>query len=177
MKSVLSELKIYFCNYVICRIPSHSIRLLLYKRLMNFNIGKKSSVFMGCSFDFGKNLAIGDYTTINARCRIHNTGYINIGNSVSISQEVFIITADHDPNSEMFEGRIKGVSIDDFAWIGTRAIILPGVKIGKGAVVAAGSVVTRDVLPYTIVGGIPAKFIKNRPSNLNYQYCYRRLFQ
>lgn len=177
MRRILAEIKIYFCNYIISKIPSHSVRLFLYRKIMNFNIGVKSSIFMGCSFDFGKNLSIGNYTTINAKCRIHNTGYITIGNSVSISQEVFIITADHDPDSEKFEGRIKGVFIDDYAWIGTRAIILPGIKIGKGAVVGAGSVVTKDVLPYTIVGGVPAKFIKKRSSNLSYKHSYRRLFQ
>jgi maltose O-acetyltransferase len=104
-------------------------------------------------------------------------GGITIGKNVSISQEVIILTADHDLNSPGFTGRNKGVVIEDYVWIGTRATILPGVKIGYGAVVAAGAVVTNNVEAFSVVGGVPAKPISQRADVLNYSTSYRRIFQ
>ena len=106
-----------------------------------------------------------------------NKSSIAIGNNVSISQEVMVLSADHDPDSPVFKSRDLPVIINDYVFIGTRAMILPGVTIGEGAVIAAGAVVTKDVAPYTIVGGVPAKFIRTRPKGLSYQLSYRRLLQ
>lgn len=77
-----------------------------------------------------------------------------------------ILTAYHDPNSEDFAGVEKPVTIEDYAWIATRALVLPGVKIGRGAIVSAGSVLTKDVPPGVIVGGtLPVQFaIAKAPS-------------
>jgi maltose O-acetyltransferase len=100
-----------------------------------------------------------------------------IGNNVSIAGEVRIFTMQHDvddPNFAEIEGR---VTIDDYAVIGTRVTILPGVHIGKGAVVASGAVVTRDVEPYAVVGGVPAEFIRSRSKDLRYTLSFSRLFQ
>jgi acetyltransferase-like isoleucine patch superfamily enzyme len=80
-------------------------------------------------------------------------------------------------NSPDFAGRNKAVAIEDYVWIGTRAMILPGVSIAKGAVVAAGSVVSKDVEPFQVVGGVPAKLITIRNSELRYKLAYQRLFQ
>jgi len=106
-------------------------------------------------------------------------GGIKIGNNVSISSDVVILTADHDMDNENMDGRNKGVIINDYVWIGTRATLLPGVNIGYGAVVATGAVVTKDVPPYGVAAGVPAKVIKYRNSNngFNYTANYRRLFQ
>jgi maltose O-acetyltransferase len=114
---------------------------------------------------------------INANCRLDTRGAINIGNSVSISNEVMILTADHDMDDRSFIGRNRPVVIEDYAWIGSRAILLPGVTIGKGAVVAAGSVVAKDVSPYMVVGGVPAKVIRQRSQDLDYRHDYFRKFQ
>ena len=94
---------------------------------------------------------------------------IIIGKNVNIGSDVKIYTLQHDYNDECF--RVVGgpVIIEDYSWISVRAIILPNVKIGEGAVVAAGAVVTKDVKPYTIVGGIPAKYIGERNRKLNYR--------
>ncbi len=132
---------------------------------------------MDCVFDCKNGFVMGDNSVINAKCRLDNRGNIIIGNNVSISQEVIILTADHDFNSPDFASRNKPVVIEDDVWIGTRGIILPGCTIGKGAVVAAGSVVTKDVPAFSVVAGIPARIIKTRNNDLNYKLSYRRLFQ
>lgn len=172
----VSEFRVYLCNHFISKIPSHSIRLFFYRKAMNFQIGNNSSILLNCTFDTANQMCIGSNTIINSRCRIDNRGEINIGNNVSISQEVVILTADHDMNSPFFEGRTKKVVISDYVWIGTRATILPGVCIGKGAVIAAGAMVTRDVPEYVVVAGVPAKEVGRRNQDLQYSLQYRRLF-
>ena len=102
---------------------------------------------------------------------------LQIGNNVSIAGEVRIYTMEHDVDSPMFEEVGAPVVIEDYAVIGTRVTILPGVTIGKGAVVASGAVVTKNVAPYTVVGGVPATYIKDRNKNLKYTLKFARLFQ
>jgi maltose O-acetyltransferase len=84
---------------------------------------------------------------------------------------------DHDPQSRDFGGRGRPVIIMKYAYIATKALILPGVTVGEGAVVAAGAVVTRDVAPYTIVGGVPARPIGVRSRDLDYEFRYHLPFQ
>jgi maltose O-acetyltransferase len=96
-------------------------------------------------------------------------GKIFIGNSVSISFGVKLITGSHKVNSESFFGEFKPININDYVWIGAGAIVLPGCSIGRGAVVAAGSVVTKNVDAYSVVAGIPARKIGERNINLNYK--------
>ncbi|WP_372753013.1 DapH/DapD/GlmU-related protein [Mariniflexile sp.] len=132
---------------------------------------------MRCQFDFKNGLSMGENSAVNARCRLDNRGGIHIGDNVSISSDVTILTADHDMDAPNFQGRVRGVTIADYVWVGTRAMIMPGVTIGKGAVVAAGSIVTKDVPPYHVVAGIPAKFVKERQRVLTYTPTYKRLLQ
>lgn len=173
----LSELRLYICNAWIATFPSHTLREIYYRKIMRFSLGKNSSVLMNCSFDCASNISIGNDTVINPRCRMDNRGHIVIGNNVSISQEVIILTADHDVDSPFFEGRRRTVTIDDWVWIGTRVVILPGVTIGRGAIIGAGSVVTKDVMPYAVVAGVPAKLIKMRREDIKYETSYKRIFQ
>ena len=113
-------------------------------------------------------LLVGDNSAIGKRNEIAvNGGRIVIGNNVRIASNVFITNANHEFADRdvpiMKQGTItRDVSIDDDVWIGHGAIILPGVHIGKGAVIAAGAVVTKDVPAYSITGGNPAKYIKDR---------------
>jgi len=144
---------------------------------MKFSIGTNSSIFMDCIFDCKGGLIIGNHTVINAKCRLDTRGGITIGNNVSLSQEVLVLTADHDPDSSDFAGRNSPVVIEDYVWIGTRATILPGCVIGKGAVIAAGALVTKSVEPFAIMAGVPAKLIKTRNPDIDYCFSYRRLFQ
>jgi acetyltransferase-like isoleucine patch superfamily enzyme len=176
-RGFLSELRLYFCNEWVGKIPSHRIRLWFYRRVMKFDSKQQSCILMHCTFDAAKGLTVGKDSVINSRCRLDTRGGITIGNKVSISQEVIILTADHDVESTDFAGRNRQVVIEDFVWIGTRAIILPGVVVGRGAVVAAGAVVSKNVEPFTVVAGVPAQFIKKRRRDINYIVNYHRLFQ
>jgi maltose O-acetyltransferase len=144
---------------------------------MRFSIANKSVIFMGCKFDCKGGFSMGKNSVINADCSLDCRGGISIGDNVSISKAVNIITADHDLNSPQFEGRQKPVIIEDYVWIGTRAMILPGCTIGKGAVVAAGAVVTKNVPAFSVIAGVPARIIKSRITDLDYTLYYRRLFQ
>ena len=94
---------------------------------------------------------------------------LTIGNHVDIASEVMIYNCQHDVQSPDFKAVCAPVEIGDYVFIGPRAIILPGVNIKKGAVIGAGAVVTKDVDEFAIVGGVPAKPIKERIKDLNYK--------
>ena len=99
---------------------------------------------------------------IDEGVNLYSVDKITIGMRVAISREAFICTASHDITKPSRPLITAPITICDGAWIGARAIVLPGVTIGEGAVGAAGAVVTKDVEPFTVVGGNPAKFIKKR---------------
>lgn len=90
------------------------------------------------------------------------SGGVIIGNNVDIAQETNIWTEQHDYNSPTYNAVCKTVIIEDYVWLASRVTVLPGVLIGRGAVVASGAVVTKDVPPLAIVAGIPAKIIGYR---------------
>ncbi|HEY9604712.1 MAG TPA: acyltransferase [Allocoleopsis sp.] len=175
-KKVLGEGLVYCTNHIINHIPINFVRLAFYRFFLQFDIGLESTIFMGVCFENKNYFKMGKNSVINAKCRLDNRGYITIGENVSISAEVQILTADHDLKSSDFQTRIRPVTIEDYVFIGTRAMILPGVTLGKGAAVAAGAVVTKSVSPFTIVAGVPAKPIGKRPTELHYSISYRRLF-
>ena len=116
-------------------------------------------------------------------CTIGNDGFfdgrdtITIGNCVNIAAEVCIYTREHDIDSPDFAECGGAVVIEDYAYIGTRVIILPGVTVGEGAVVASGAVVTKNVQAYMLVGGVPAKPIRERSHDLRYKLGYAKRFQ
>ena len=97
---------------------------------------------------------------------------IVIGNNVNISSNVSIWTLQHDHRDPQFNCAPEGgkVTIGDRAWLGCNVIVLPGVTIGEGAVCCAGCVVTKDVEPYSVAAGIPAKKVNERPRNLVYEF-------
>ena len=107
-------------------------------------------------------LAIGDNSWIDGGVSLYCVDDIRIGSNAVISEGSFICTASHDIGSETFNLVTRSIEIADSAWVCSRATVLPGVKIGEGAVVAAGSVVTKDVSPWTVVAGNPAKEVAKR---------------
>lgn len=106
--------------------------------------------------------SIGDSSWIDECVSVYSVDRISIGTNAVVSEGAFICTATHDITSETFNLVTKPITIGDGAWVASRAIVLPGVSIGEGAVVAAGAVVTRDVEPWTIVAGNPARVVKKR---------------
>jgi maltose O-acetyltransferase len=128
---------------------------------------------MGCRFLNGRKVFFGERNVINFGCLFDGRRYaIKTGSDVSIGPEATLLTLGHDPQSPDFADRGGDVLIGDRVWIGYRALILPGVKIGEGAVVAAGAVVTREVEPFAIVAGVPARKISERTRKLNYHLHY-----
>jgi maltose O-acetyltransferase len=110
---------------------------------------------------FGYNLEIGDNSGLGENCRI-GSGTI-IGKNVMMAPDVIIVAENHKYTKETFEGWVREpVIIGDNVWIGYRAIILPRVRVGRNAIIGAGAVVTKDVPPYAIVGGVPARVLKMR---------------
>lgn len=175
----ISATTYYIANHVIARIPSYSIRHLYYKKVMKFSIGRDSSIAMDCfitGYPFHSSVVVGNNSVINRRCYLDGRSGIRIGNNVNISPEVYILTLQHEPNSPSFACKGGPVIIDDHAWIGVRVIILPGVHIGEGAVIAAGAVVNRDVPPYAIAAGVPAVSKKERRKDLSYVTRWRPFY-
>lgn len=164
--------------------PSHHFRRFLY-RLFGMKIGSGSTLhMMGRIYD-PRNISIGDDTIIgekfslDGRKQLSNSqGGLVIGNHVDIASEVMIWTSQHDIHSNDFHAIEAKVEIGDYVFIGPRAIVLPGVKVGKGAIIGAGAVVTKNVAEGDIVAGVPAKTIGQRQtSDLNYKLGRARLFQ
>lgn len=109
------------------------------------------------------NLKTGRNVAIDEGVDIYNVAPVTMGHFVSISRRAFICTPSHDIGDIRRPLTYKPITIGNGVWIGAEAIICPGITIGDGAVVAAGAVVVKDVPPWTVVGGNPAKIIKERP--------------
>jgi len=146
---------------IVGHIPSHFFRRFCY-RLCGIKIGKGSMIHMGAVFYYPPNISIGKDTIIGEQVVLDGRGSLTIGDHVAFATGVMVYNAEHDVHDPEFKARIEPVTIEDYVFIGPRSIILPGVKIGKGAIVAAGAVVNKDVMPFTVVGGVPARHIKER---------------
>ncbi len=184
MKKILLNIYIplvSFKNYLIREwlmyVPFHFFRKLIFKASLA-KVGKNTNFLMGIEFRNPKNITIGSNTVVNKNVLLDGRGgKLIIGNNVDIAQETNIWTLEHDVHSDTHKDSGANVIINDFVWIASRVTILPGVTIGKGAVVAANSVVTKDVGEMTIVGGIPAKKIGERKSKLTYNLNYKPWFR
>jgi maltose O-acetyltransferase len=175
LKSFFSQLRVYVCNHIVAKIPSHCLRLAFYRHIMGFQLEDRVAIHLGARFDCARGLKIGRGSVVNENCRLDPRGGITIGSNVAIAAETIILTADHDPNTPDFRGRVRPVVIEDSVFIGTRAMILSNVTLHRGAIVAAGAVVSRDVQTLNIVGGIPARAIGTRNHELSYTAEYAPL--
>lgn len=162
----------YLTNIAITKIPLLAIRMQWWRLL--FVVGPDSVILRSVTIRHPRNIIIGRSVNVNQNCILDSRGgEIVIGDYVDIAPQVNVWTLQHDPQDPNFGTKGGPVTIEDFAWLGNRAIVLPSVTIGKGAVVAAGAVVTKDVPAWTIVGGIPARKIGERNPNQHPRKPYR----
>jgi maltose O-acetyltransferase len=172
LRGFLGGLAAYGYNGWIGGWPSRTLRHA-YLRCYLGGFGHATSVQMGCRFLNGRKVFFGERNVINFGCLFDGRRYcVCTGDDVSIGPEASILTLGHDPQSPEFADRGGDVLIGNHVWIGYRALILPGVSIGEGAVVAAGAVVTKDVPPFMIVAGVPARKIGERTRELTYRLRY-----
>jgi acetyltransferase-like isoleucine patch superfamily enzyme len=148
-------------------IPSNHLRKIALT-CMGAKLGKDVVLYSGFEVRCPWKLVIGDGTTVGHKCILDCRGGITIGSNVNFSSEAAIWTAQHDPQSPTFAIKVAPVVIEDRAWISFRATVLPGITIHQGAVLAAHAVATKDVPPYVLAGGVPAKVIGPRNENLTY---------
>lgn len=159
--------------YWIGDIPSMHIRMFLYKYIYMMQIDKNVVIYKNVEFRNPDTLFIGEGSIIGDNAMLDARAKIQIGKNVNISSNVSIWTLQHDyrdPEFKCNKEHYGPVIIKDRVWIGPNVTILSNVEIGEGAVVAAGAVVTKDVEPYALVGGVPAKKIGERPRNLTYNF-------
>jgi acetyltransferase-like isoleucine patch superfamily enzyme len=156
------------------KIPSHHLRNFLYRHIYLVDFHKTATIYNSVeirapyNLKIGKGSIIGNKSVLDAR-----RGGITIGDNVNLSTGVWLWTGQHDHQDPYFrsvEGRRGPIIIGNRAWIGPRVTILHSVTIGEGAVVAAGAVVTKNVEPFTIVAGIPARKIGDRNHDLRYEF-------
>jgi maltose O-acetyltransferase len=159
----------YAYNAFVGRLPIHHVRRWYLKSYLG-DLQDGTAVQMGCRFLHGRNVFLGQRNVINFGCLFDGRRFkIRTGCDVSIGPEAAILTLGHDAQSVDFADFGGDVLIGNHVWIAYRAIILAGVTIGDGAVIAAGALVTRDVEPYAIMAGVPAKKIGDRDRRVNYQ--------
>lgn len=174
--SIKANIKNFFvCSYevlsfIIFAFPRHKLFNIIksnYLRIQGAKVGREITYYPGIKINPARNIVIGDNVDLAWGVLITTGGGVEIGERVLIGYRTQILSANHTipPN----RGRIFGaghnpekIVIENDVWIGANCIITAGVRIGEGAVVAAGSVVTKDVPSFTIVGGVPAKIIKVR---------------
>jgi Acetyltransferase (isoleucine patch superfamily) len=165
-----TALLFYIGNNVMMKQWSYRLRHWYWRKL-GIKLGRESSLCMH-SFITGSKITIGDNTVINRFVYLDGRVPLYIGNNVNVSHYVLIQTLTHDPQNPDFICLERPVAIMDHAWIGAKALIMPGVTVGEGAVIAAGAVVTKDVAPYTIVAGVPARKVGERNRDLRYRSKY-----
>lgn len=158
--------------YILSNIPSHHFRNFIYKHFCFMRLANNVVIYYGTEIrdpykvQIGKGTIIGDNAILDAR------NGIVFGENVNLSSNVSIWSEQHDHRDSYFrcQANKKTITIGDRVWIGPNTVILPNTTIGEGAIVAAGAIVTKDVPPYAIVAGIPAKIIGQRNHDLRYLF-------
>lgn len=167
MYELTKDMVYYFINFILNRIPSRFIRKLFYYIFSNGKISFRANIGIGVKILDITNVTIKENTNINRGCIIDGRGDgVEISTNVDIAPEVNIWSLEHDPNHPNFLSRSGKVLIQKNVWIANRAIVLPGVEIGKMAVIGAGCVVSKSCEPYSIYVGAKQKKIKKRSSSV-----------
>lgn len=162
----------WFVNSLLSDFPSKRVRYYGL-RLCRMNIAENVRFYQGFHIRAPHQITIEDHVTIGPKCLLDGRRGLHICHHAVIAYDAIIWTLNHDYNDMHFCAWGGKVEIGPYAWICSRSIILPGIKIGEGAVVASGAVVTKDVPPYAVVGGVPARVIGQRERK-DYDYGYVR---
>ena len=173
MKKILLQCKfflMFWINITYNFFPS--VLSSFYLRLYGIKLGPKSCIQRGCRFFHVGKFRTGHNVMINFGCYLDNRRGITIGNNVDLAHNVKIYTLGHNINSPKFEAVGKPVVIEDNVFVFSNAMIMPGVTIYEGAIVLPGAVVTKDVEPFKVVGGNPAKVVKERCKKIDYKCSY-----
>ena len=167
-KIFLYSIYSYFTNifYLLMELLPSFARNLIFKLIFK-KVGRNCLLDYKTYYRYPSRISLGDNITINRDCALYASYMvegveIRIGNNVALSPHVRIFTATHDYSTLELDDTAASVVIEDYAWIGGGAIILPGVTIGEGAVIGAGSVVSRSIPPYSVAVGNPARVVKER---------------
>jgi acetyltransferase-like isoleucine patch superfamily enzyme len=152
--------------FLIIELLPSFLRVIFFKIALK-RLGSNSLIDYKTYFRYPSKISIGDNVAINRGCEFYTSflvkgGEITLGNNVVLSPNVRIYAIGHDPKTERLEGVAGPVVIEDDVWIAANSVLLPNVRVGRGSVVGAGSVVTKDIPPNSIAVGIPAKVIKKR---------------
>lgn len=157
-------------SFSVARLPSRRMRHAVYRR-MGLTLAPTAVIHRGLEIREAAGVKIGEGSVIGFDAILDGRAGIEIGRQVNVSSQAAIWTLQHDHRDSEFVARGGPVRIGDYAWLSFRSTILPSVTVGEGAIVAAGAIVTRDVPPYAIVGGIPARVIGGRsPTDLSYDF-------
>ena len=176
--AVLRDLYLWylgFLNYVVTYVPFPRLRHFLLRRMYLIKIGPGSYVHMGVKYKRPRSIEIGRNSVINPGVLLDGRISLKIGDNVDIGEQVSFYCGGHDVQSPDYRAFMEATAVGDRACIYARAMVIRGVNIGEGAVVAAGSIVTKDVPPYTIVAGIPAKKIGERTRDLRYELSQKNV--
>ena len=142
-------------------LPFFNLWRIFLLKIFGAKIGKYGKVYASAYIPSPRNLILGTHSTLGPEVKLH-FGKTIIGNKVTISQRTYLCSASHEINSINIPLTIGTIIIEDYVWIAAEAFIMSDITIGEGAVVGGRAVVFKNVLPWTVVGGNPAKFLKKR---------------
>jgi putative colanic acid biosynthesis acetyltransferase WcaF len=157
-----------FYNAVVCHVPLRWLRMA-WLRASGAQLGAGSAVFWGTTVFNARDLVLGDRTVVSFRCVLDARGGLRFGEDVVVASDVQLITGGHDIDHPGFAPFFRAVEVGDRVWLASRTTVLAGVRLGTGAVVAAGAVVAKDVPDFTVVAGVPARPVRERSQQLDYR--------
>lgn len=152
-------------------LPSRHLRKW-WLRALGATLEPGCVIFAGTTVLGADRLHIGARANIGWRCVLDARGELTIGNDAVIASDTQLISGRHDFDDDEFPAYFDSIAIGDHAWLATRALVIGGVTVGRGGVVAAGAVVTRDVDEATVVAGVPARVVRKRTGGLDYRIDY-----
>jgi maltose O-acetyltransferase len=166
---VVNRLRLIFLRLAKHLAFSNRLRMWLYRSILGMEMGHDCIVWAGNKFNDISGFSMGNNVIVGPNNVFLTRGGIEIGNNVNLSGFSFFISQSHDVNDPHGHTLLAKISIKDDAWVATHAMIMPGVTIGRGAVVAAGAVVVKDVPEYVVVAGNPAKQVATRSPDIRYR--------